>query len=399
MKMKKCFGILLTLLIALSFAACDGNSNEVNTPGESTQPANHLESSAPADMQNNQTMSPVVSSEQLGFEGGNIGAGGLVCGGDDGYIYFRSETDWRLYKAKPDGSEKTKICDKAITDINVLDGWVYFIGYSDSTAIYKVRTDGTDETKLVEGYCDNLYVAESGMYFDIRDENNAAQAYYADLDGKGLTKMISDCYVAYYYDGKVYTLGSRAFDFGVYDIATGEHKVLVQEYVYNVSVDDSGIYYWAVDEGEFRRMNFDGSNVTVILHGGDFFNYTDGNLYYIGLSEDANGSCRVVNQLNVETGETTTLLEELNEYFDANGNLIGVTFKQMQNGDYDPDMFEDTEYERVLKGGYPFFNESVNYAYVAGEYVFMRGMLRESFIQKGSFGCIARLDSGLMIWD
>jgi hypothetical protein len=33
---------------------------------------------------------PVPTAELLGFEGGNIGAGGLVCGGDDGYLALRS---------------------------------------------------------------------------------------------------------------------------------------------------------------------------------------------------------------------------------------------------------------------------------------------------------------------
>jgi len=46
-----------------------------------------------------------------------------------------------------------------------------------------------------------------------------------------------------------------------------------------VTVDESGIYYWAVDEGEFRCMDHDVSNRSVILRGGDIFNYSDGNLY------------------------------------------------------------------------------------------------------------------------
>ena len=87
-------------------------------------------------------------------------------------------------------------------------------------------------------------------------------------------------------------------------------------------------------------MDHDGSNRSVILRGGDYFNFTDGNLYYMGISENENGYCHVINRLNVETGETETLYEELNELFDEHGNLIGVTISQFYNGNYEPDLFE-----------------------------------------------------------
>lgn len=350
----------------------------------------------------NQILSP-VSVERIGFEGGNIGAGGLVCGGDDGFIYFRSENDWRLYRAKPDGSERTKVCDCVGENINILDGWVYFINHFDDNAVYRVRTDGTAETKLVEGYCGDLYVADSGMYFDIRNEYNVAQVYHADLDGGKLTKLIADCYVAYYYNGKIYTKSATAYNLGVYDIAADEQIILVQTYVHNVSVDESGVYYWAVDKGEFHCLDLDGGNDRIILRGGDFFNYTSGSLYYMGISENANGPCHVTNRLNLETGEIVTLYEELNEFFDSHGNLIGVTYKQLENEGYDPDIFEYVKGERVgeyvLKSGGIFFNEYTNYIYVIGEHIFMCAGLRESLIQKGSMDCLVRLDGGLIIWN
>ena len=49
-----------------------------------------------------------------------------------------------------------------------------------------------------------------------------------------------------------------------------EKKVLAGTYIHNVSVDDSGIYFWAADKGEFHCIDLDGVNDTIILHGGDF---------------------------------------------------------------------------------------------------------------------------------
>lgn len=178
-----------------------------------------------------------VQMERVGFEGGNIGAMGLVCGGNDGYVYYRSESDgWKLYKAKPDGSSKTKISNNVVEKINVLDGWIYYIDHLDNNSINKVRTDGTEETKLMEGYCSNLYVAESGIYFDKRDKNNIPQIYQADLNGGNLRLLVPDMSVAYYHMGKVYYKNVQ--ELGVYDIAINSTKTLVKTYTHNVSVDE-----------------------------------------------------------------------------------------------------------------------------------------------------------------
>jgi hypothetical protein len=277
MDTKKLLWLALALIVAISLVACSTNNSGNNQPDESIAAANPPESSAPSGEAGSPALPPSYV-ERLGFSGGNIGAGGLVCGGDDGYVYYRSESEgWRLYRAKPDGSDKAKVSDRIAEKINVLDGWVYFLDYPEGFPIYKVRTDGTEETKLIDGYCGNLYVADSGIYFTKRDENNASHIYHAELDGGSMTMLFADASLMYYYKGMVY-LGANQL--GVFDIATGEEKVLADTAVHNVSVDDTGIYYWAVDKGEFHRMDLDGSNDSVILQGGDFFNYTNGKLYY-----------------------------------------------------------------------------------------------------------------------
>ena len=43
-----------------------------------------------------------VHTERLGFAGANIGQGGLMAG-DGEWVYFRSESDWGLYRARTDG--------------------------------------------------------------------------------------------------------------------------------------------------------------------------------------------------------------------------------------------------------------------------------------------------------
>lgn len=156
----------MAIILTFSLVACNMGKNENSSSIDSFEPINTATDVLLTDEQN--TLSSLTTSELLGFQGGNIGAGGLVCRGKDGYIYYRSESDgWKLYKAKPDGSEKTKLSNRVPGCINVLEGWVYFCDFTDDFSIYKVRTVGIDETKLVDGYCDNLYVAAIDTGFSI----------------------------------------------------------------------------------------------------------------------------------------------------------------------------------------------------------------------------------------
>ena len=126
-------------------------------------------------------------AEKLGFRGGNIGTMGLMAGDGEGWVYYRSEADnWNLYKARLDGSEKTRLAEDCPACINVLGGWVYYCNYFDGLSLYRVRTDGTGRERLVEGTCDNLYAAGGGLYFDRRDETNRSHVYRCDLDGGNL---------------------------------------------------------------------------------------------------------------------------------------------------------------------------------------------------------------------
>jgi len=176
-----------------------------------------------------------------------------------------------------------------------------------------------------------------------------------------------------------------------------EAKVIVETYVPNVTVDDSGIYFWAADRGEFHCLDLDGGNDRVIIRGGDYFNYCNGNLYYEGISENKNGPCHTINCLNITTDKTVILIEEANEYFNAHGEWIGVMFKQFNEypETISPELLKQNELGEIFVG----YNESVGYVYVAGEYLYMCVSLRESIFVNGKLNCIARLDDGVTIWD
>jgi len=230
------------------------------------------------------------------------------------------------------------------------------------------------------------------MYFDKRDEKNAS--HRADLNGENITLLVPDRTVVYYYMGNVYYNNPQ--ELGVYNIAEKTKKTLVKGRTYNVSVDDSGIYYWAVDKSEFHHIDLTGDTDRVLLKGGDFFNYSKGALYYMGISSNNNGPCHVINRLNLVNNETTLLIEEANEYFDSHGNWLNLTFRQWAEHPetVDPSLID--EKDGGLKNG---LNEAVGYVYVVGEHLYMRATLRDSIVQTGKADCIACLDDGVTIWD
>jgi PBP1b-binding outer membrane lipoprotein LpoB len=76
--MKKVIILAVALTIVLLINACSGNAGGNNVPGETVEPTNPLESIPPAEEPNEQTV-PADPTERLSFEGGNIGAHGLVC--------------------------------------------------------------------------------------------------------------------------------------------------------------------------------------------------------------------------------------------------------------------------------------------------------------------------------
>lgn len=379
--MKRVFLFLLMCAIVFSLSACgitkteSGNAPNIDTASE-----------APDD--------DLCTTENLGFTGGNIAAGGLMAGDGNGWVYYRSEADgWKLYKAKLDGAEKTLLCDDCPCDINVLDDWVYYSNYRDNFSLYRISTDGTEHHKLIDGYCRNLYVADSGIYFDMRDKYNSAQVYHMGLDGRAPELLVEDMQVAAYYEGVLYCRSTNKLC--AYDMQTGALSNICEKYAHNVSVDETGIYYWAVDENTFCHIDFKSGKEQVLLSGGDFFNYTEGKLYYLGYGGD-NYDYNCIYCFDVNNGTTFAVLSLSDQCFDISGNLLGVTIAQVRDGKVELDESYFDNAEGVFNG----LSEHAGYTYLIDDNAFCRGGLRESIINTGKFDCWILYDNnGGVVWD
>ncbi|HAW70100.1 MAG TPA: hypothetical protein DHD79_09830 [Firmicutes bacterium] len=340
-----------------------------------------------------ETASAGETTENLGFIGGNIAAGGLMGGDRNGWVYYRSEADsWKLYKARLDGTKKTWLSDDCPCYINVLEGWVYYSNYRDNFSLYRIRADGTERHKLIDGYCCNLYVTDSGMYFDMRDKNNSAQIYHMELDGSAPELLVADMQVAAYYDGVLYCRSTNKLC--AYNMQTGTLSNIREKYTHNVCADETGIYYWAVDKNTFCHIGFSGQE-QVLLTGGDFFNYTEGKLYYFGYGGN-NHDYYCIYCLDVKSKTTSAVLSLSDQCFDISGNLLGITIAQVRDSaaELDESYFDNDE--GVFNG----FSEQAGYTYVIEDSAFCRGGLRESILSTGKLGCWILYDNnGGIVWD
>lgn len=77
----------------------------------------------------------------------------------DGWVYTFSESlaDPRVYKMRPDGSEKTLVIDEQVHSFKVKDGWIYYkLAYSDDKGLFRIKTDGTENEKLCNDNIENI---------------------------------------------------------------------------------------------------------------------------------------------------------------------------------------------------------------------------------------------------
>jgi len=311
----------------------------------------------------------------LGFSGGNIGQGGLMCGDNDGSVYYRSEADnWCLYKSKLDGSEKQKLSDDVPCDINVLNGWVYYANYKDGFSIYRIKTDGTGRAQLKSGYCRNLYAVGDHIYYDVRDEANVSHIHRMGVDGGNDELLISQARLMYYYDGSLYYLNGLFL--WKYDLETRKSVQLNDKYSHYVTADQSGVYYWAADDNAFVHMSHTGTDSEVLLSGCDYFNVSDNCVYYMKY-----GGNYDFYRLSLDTGEEVQLSSFMAGSFDENGNII-----------------EDID---SVAEGDNVFHEGGTFTYVIEGHAFVRGILRQSLLQKGRLDCLIRLDGAgnMEPWD
>ena len=157
---------------------------------------------------------------------------------DDGWYYFRSHDDGKLYKMQEDGSGAQKLSDYSAKYINVYEGYVYFTtdGGSGTAGIFRVSTEGEHESMLFGSEASFLFVRENTVYFLVYDEMYALDLSLVDAD-YNLDIPDDDLMIGSFGDGFPFDC---CFD---------------EEYIYYVSMEDDFLY----------RARYDVSDVELLL--------------------------------------------------------------------------------------------------------------------------------------
>ena len=324
---------------------------------------------------------PDAAPERLGFAGANVGQGGLMAG-DGEWVYYRSDRDHGLYKARTDGSEQMQLLppeEYEPRSINVLDGWVYFSNVRDDYSIWRVRTDGTDAEQLVSGYCPTLYVSENGIYYEILDKSSGQfMIFWGSPEGNQDSFLGLGGSIAGYYNGTLYSvdLQDQALYAFRYPRGTSERLCTVRQQAAYFSADDTGVYFWD-DSFDYCRLDPDTKEITILRDGVacDYFNYYDGTVYYFDFDKRSEFACCYA--LDAATGAQTPLLTLSAELYDADGNSTGVTQADYFAGNYDPgDIPTDADGLPLVR------SEGVDGLYVVNGQVFARGRLARTGMQE-----------------
>lgn len=214
----------------------------------------------------------VSDSVIRGSTSGNINSGGLAAVKDDMIYYINSKDDYRLYKVKTDGTEKTWLYKDTpyaeVSDvpffINVVGDWLYYANLMEDYSIYKVRLNGKDRTKLNGDESWNVTVIDNWIYYI--NESDEGCLYRIDINGASKTKLNE--YDSKYLDIKPDWLYFVNNDDGrtIYRMKADDPSVverLENIYAWGINVSEGWIYFSnEMDLHYLYKVNIDGTGLT-----------------------------------------------------------------------------------------------------------------------------------------
>lgn len=203
------------------------------------------------------------------------------------WIYYSNvQEEGKLYRIRPDGTERTLLCKDDCCWTNALDGWLYFNG--DSANLCKVSLDGKTYQKLTEDKVTWVNVAEDGFAYVVLSRENERICRFK-LDGSGKT-ILADDVVRFlnYNDGWLYYI-NKSDSNTIYKISadgSGRQK-LTQSGTEFINISDGWIYYNnTAQNGALYKMKTDGSgNAKVTGDKAYYINIASGWIFYINESD------------------------------------------------------------------------------------------------------------------
>lgn len=295
--------------------------------------------------------------EEKGNTNSNISNGGGVCE-KDGFIYYSGAYSG-LYKMKTDGTEKVKLLDDSAVDINVVDGWIYYLNgtsYKEhpNSRIYKVKIDGTCKTEVYsQDDISDLIVTNKEIYYKTFTSTSSLDDLdYAickmNIDGTDKVLLTNEKWISNinYNDGYIYYNTND----GIYKIkGDGTDRIKL----YNCDtrfmiVNDKNIYFHLEGENysinNVYKMDLDGKTLQKVvtfnseateLFQAFFFNIDGDCIYYSTIGKSGDGIYKV----KTDGTQNTKLIGDYCKSINVTSNMLFCNKVEYASGHYNGPTF------------------------------------------------------------
>ncbi|MDP4087720.1 MAG: DUF5050 domain-containing protein [Bacillota bacterium] len=220
---------------------------------------------------------------------GNISAYGIAAKSEGWIYYARASGEAGIYKMKPDGTEKSKICSDVAYYINIQQGWLYYRNINDEGRIYRIKLDGSEKQKLNDD--NSFYVNLRGDWLYYQNASKGKYLYKMKTDGSERIQLNSHytSYIAVVDDWVFYQNETNGNV--LYKIKTdGTQETRVNNDIsVKIIVDDGWVYYTNKSDGQRPyRIQPDGTGRTKLCSDRTFFLNLDGDWLYCADNKSKN---------------------------------------------------------------------------------------------------------------
>ncbi|MCX7746652.1 MAG: stalk domain-containing protein [Clostridia bacterium] len=189
---------------------------------------------------------------------------------DGVFLYYINESEGKkLYKMKPDGTQKSVICDEPVDLFEIYGGNLFCIS---GEKTFRISSEGANKITIATGINTSLYVLDQWVYYKSYTWYAGSGFFKVGFDGQGNTPLnnIKPSGFILSPDGNEveYYYGNREF--------------IIDQWIYYINSDDkNSIYRLHLTQGENQKLNSDESDEVEIAGNWVYYiNKSDGNKYY-----------------------------------------------------------------------------------------------------------------------
>lgn len=227
------FAVILVCLILMNR---EGTSSELKEADKTAEVAKtkvshgkpdisgNLESSLPGSSEVMETVPESVTSNTFG----NLNNGAFAVEDDD-YLYIAVPGGGVQKLSKADGNTEYFVEEVDIKEINLYDGWIYYL--NTDGIIYKIKTDGSGSKQiLANNALTKFHIEDDYLYYCLANDEQYCNLYRTSLAHPGTEPS--------------------------------ESELLVSGMTESYLIDKGWIYYWSMENDNLYRMKMDGTELT-----------------------------------------------------------------------------------------------------------------------------------------